>query len=102
MESAIQNLYKTAENQYENVFLTCHYSLASDRSGKVPFNIWKLNTGAVVDFTCHEGVEIWLIMEKSKKCKPIACPFLSVDLVVLFTGFRCDPLVICVYKKTPF
>jgi len=59
MESAIQNLYKTAENQYENVFfLTCHYSLASDRSGKVPFNIWKLNTGAVVDFTCHEGVEI--------------------------------------------
>jgi len=60
MESAIQNLYKTAENRYENVFffLTCHYSLASDRSAKVPFNIWKLNTGAVVDFTCHEGLEI--------------------------------------------
>jgi len=38
-------------------------------------------------------------MAKSKKCKPIACPFLSVDLVVLFTGFRCDPMVICVYKK---
>jgi len=41
-------------------------------------------------------------MAKSKKCKPIACPFLSVDLAVLFTGFRCDPMVICVYKKTPF
>jgi hypothetical protein len=58
MESAIENLYKTVGNQYENVSFLLVIILLLANAQEKSVNIWKLNMRAVVDFSGHEGAEI--------------------------------------------